>query len=224
MAIRTLLFAALAAFAIANPVPNANPDADITLERRQSVNSNDLEDGVCKPVTFIFARGSTESGNMGFIVGPQVCSNLKSSLGSNNVACQGVGGAYTAGLIPNFLPENTNQASIQAAVDMFDLANACPDTQIVAGGYSQGSAVISGAIQDIDDQLKAKVKGVVLFGYTRNLQDRGRIPGYPEDQTKVYCAVGDLVCSGTLIITVSHLTYGLNAGAAARFLAGTVSI
>jgi cutinase len=160
----------------------------------------------------------------GFVVGPQVCSDLKSRLGRNNVACQGVGGAYTAGLIPNFLPENTNRQSIQAAVDMFELADKCPDTQIVAGGYSQGSAVISGAIQDVSDSLRAKVKGVVLFGYTRNLQDRGQIPGYPEDQTKVYCAVGDLVCSGTLIITASHMTYGLNAGAAARFLADTVDI
>ncbi|KAL4877752.1 cutinase 3 [Aspergillus karnatakaensis] len=224
MTLRTLLVAALAALAIANPVPAANPEADITLERRQSINSNDLEDGVCKPVTFIYARGSTESGNMGFIVGPQVCSNLKSELGRDNVACQGVGGAYTASLIPNFLPQNTNRASIQAAVDMFDLADACPDTQIVAGGYSQGSAVIFGAIQDIDDSLKSKVKGVVLFGYTRNLQDRGRIPDYPENQTKVFCAVGDLVCSGTLVITASHLVYGVNAREAAGFLAGKVSI
>ncbi|KAL5340999.1 cutinase-domain-containing protein [Aspergillus crustosus] len=224
MSLRTILLAALATLAIANPVPNANPDADITLERRQSVNSNDLEDGICRPVTFIFARGSTESGNMGFIVGPQVCSDLKSELGSSNVACQGVGGAYTAGLIPNFFPENTNQASIDAAVDMFALADACPDTQIVAGGYSQGSAVISGAVQDIDQSLRDKVKGVVLFGFTRNLQDRGRIPGYPESQTEVYCAVGDLVCSGTLIITASHLAYGIYADDAAEFLAGTVDI
>ncbi|CEL02233.1 cutinase 3 [Aspergillus pseudodeflectus] len=221
LSINAILVAALAALSVASPLP---ADADITLERRQLISSDDLKNGDCKPVAFIFARGSTEAGNMGFIVGPQVCSDLKSRLGRNNVACQGVGGAYTAGLIPNFLPENTNRQSIQAAVDMFELADKCPDTQIVAGGYSQGSAVISGAIQDISDSLRAKVKGVVLFGYTRNLQDRGQIPGYPKDQTKVYCAVGDLVCSGTLIITASHLTYGINAGAAARFLADTVDI
>ncbi|KAL4914420.1 cutinase-domain-containing protein [Aspergillus aurantiobrunneus] len=224
ISMRALFVAALATLAIANPLPNPDPSEDITLERRQVINANDLEDGDCKPVAFIFARGSTESGNMGFIVGPQVCSGLKSKLGAENVACQGVGGAYTAGLIPNFLPENTNQASIDAAVDMFELANDCPDTQIVTGGYSQGSAVISGAVQDVDDALRAKIKGVVLFGFTRNLQDRGQIPEYPEDQTKVICAVGDLVCSGTLIITPAHLTYGVNAGEAADFLAGTVSV
>ncbi|BCS30511.1 uncharacterized protein APUU_80814A [Aspergillus puulaauensis] len=223
ISLRALLVTALATLAIANPVPNVNPEADVALERRQITNSKDLENGDCKPVAFIFARGSTETGNMGFIVGPQVCSGLKSKLGSDQVACQGVGGAYTAGLIPNFLPENTNKESIDAAVDMFKLADECGDeTQIVAAGYSQGSAVISGAVQALDDSLRDKVKGVALFGFTRNLQDKGQIPGYPEDQTKVYCAVGDLVCSGTLIITPAHLTYGTDAGSAADFLAGTV--
>ncbi|KAL4940169.1 cutinase 3 [Aspergillus oleicola] len=220
--LRTLLVAALATLAVANPLPQPDADGSMTLERRQSMNSNDLEDGKCADVAFIFARGSTETGNMGFVVGPGVCSALKRDIGSDKVVCQGVGGAYTAGLVQNFLPENTDSGSIGAAVDMFELAGKCPDTQIVAGGYSQGSAVIAGAVQKLDDSLRERVKGVVLFGYTRNLQDGGKIPGYPEDQTKVYCAVGDMVCSGTLVITAAHLTYGIDAGNAGSFLAGQV--
>jgi cutinase len=48
----------------------------------------------------------------------------------------------------------------------------------------------------------------VLFGYTKNLQNLGGVPNYPRDRLEVFCAVGDLVCSGTLTITVAHLSYG----------------
>nr|UBX54567.1 cutinase [Aspergillus sp.] len=219
VALRALLLTALAAGSLANPIPASD------IEARQLVNANDLENGVCKPVVLIFARGSTEIGNMGAIAGMPTCTALKARLGAGNVACQGVGGAYTASLIPNFLPANTNQASIREATSMFEMAHTrCPDSQIVAGGYSQGSAVMDNTIQDLPDAIKNKVKGVVLFGFTRNLQDLGRIPNYPKEQTKVICALGDLVCVGTLIITPAHLTYTLNAPEAAAFLASMVNV
>lgn len=81
---------------------------------------------------------------------------------------------------------------------------------------------MDGSIQALPAALQAKVKGVVLFGFTRNQQDDGQIPNYPQSQTDIFCAVGDLVCDGTLIITAAHLTYGVDAPAAAAFLASKV--
>jgi cutinase len=83
---------------------------------------------------------------------------------------------------------------------------------------------MDGSIQALPAAIQAQVKAVVLFGYTRNAQDGGRIPNYPTSQTKVYCAVGDLVCNDTLIITAAHLSYGADAPNAASFLAEFVTV
>ena len=256
MKIQSLIVSALAAVAVAAPQPavteSIDADALPALIARAADTSDDLKSGACKEVTFIFARGSTESGNMvcapfplfpsapdpshqqkknkqmltkkqGSIVGPQVCTALKTLLGPAKVACQGVGFPYNATLPENLLPKNTSPEAIGAATTLFNLAHTkCPDTKVVTGGYSQGSAVVDNSIQELDPAVVAQVKGAVLFGFTRNKQDGGRIPTYPTDQTKVYCADGDMVCDGTLIITAAHLTYGNDATPAAVFLASKV--
>ena len=49
---------------------------------------NDLLNGVCKNLTLIFARGTTESGNVGGIVGPPFVNALVSMLGKVKSRCR----------------------------------------------------------------------------------------------------------------------------------------
>lgn len=46
--------------------------------------------GGCKPIIMIFARGSTEIGNMGAICGPPTANGVKAKFGAGNVAVEGV--------------------------------------------------------------------------------------------------------------------------------------
>ncbi|CAN9107558.1 unnamed protein product [Alternaria alternata] len=193
----------MTALVAASPMSPAAKFSENEIQARQfgfgTTTRNELENGsagACPKAIFIFARASTETGNMG------------------------VGGPYSADLGSNALPGGTSQAAINEAVGLFQQANQkCPDTPIVSGGYSQGTAVIAGAIPKLSTTIRDQVKGVVLFGYTRNAQNRGGIPSYPSDDLEVYCATGDLVCVGTLTITAAHFSYADEAaGPAPRFL------
>lgn len=56
-----------------------------------SSTANDVtDDAPCKELTVIFARGTSEPGNIGSVIGPPLLSALQSNLGASNVAYQGV--------------------------------------------------------------------------------------------------------------------------------------
>ena len=52
---------------------------------------NQLTDGTpCRELTILFARGTTESGNVGTLAGPPFFQAVADEIGSSNVAVQGV--------------------------------------------------------------------------------------------------------------------------------------
>ncbi|KAK4031866.1 cutinase-domain-containing protein [Parachaetomium inaequale] len=195
---------AAAGLVAALPAPAVNNVADV---KARHGTRNDLENGdasACPKVIFIFARASGESGNMGSSTGPAVANALTQKY-AKDLWVQGVGGPYTAGMGDNGLPAGTSQAAIDEAKKMFAMANdKCPDTAVVAGGYSQGTAVMSNSVSQLPSEQMDQLKGVVLFGYTKNKQNGGQIPNFPADKLKVFCNQGDQVCTGSLIVAATE--------------------
>ncbi|KAK9770179.1 putative Cutinase [Seiridium cardinale] len=209
---KSIVFLTLVAATLASPV-------SVRSVKRQTVGdtANEFVDGGCRDVIFIFSRGSTESGNMGTIIGPEVANGLKSSLGDADVAAQGVD--YAAALETNFLPGGADPAGIATMVSLLNqAASQCPDAKIVIGGYSQGAAMTHRAVEQLDAATVERITGVTLFGDTQ-YQQTGGVVG----SVKIYCAVGDLVCDGTLTITAAHLSYGVDAGDATSFLVSLIN-
>nr|RBQ90672.1 hypothetical protein FVER53263_12346 [Fusarium verticillioides] len=184
------------------------------LEARDLLNRNDLEDGdssSCPPAILIYARGSTEPGNLGITVGPILAEAMQ--LAIPGIWIQGVGGPYTADLAPNFLPEGTTDASIDEAKRLFQMAY-----------DNQGTVVVGYALSELQSAVQNQVVGAALFGYTKNEQLGGRIPNYPTDKTKIFCLPTDLVCDGTLFILPAHFLYGADAaGPGPEFLVGQIN-
>lgn len=67
------------------------------------------------------------------------------------------------------------------------------------------------ALTESNATIQDQVAGAVLFGYTKNQQNDGRIPNFPEEKTSVECRAGDAVCRGTLTILPAHFLYGSEA-------------
>ncbi len=101
--------------------------------RQRSFTRNDLIDGSpCKDLTVIYARGTSESGNVGSIAGPPFFSALASSLGASKVDVQGV--AYNADW-PGAFAGGDAQGSTTMANLVNQASTQCPDTKIVMSGY-----------------------------------------------------------------------------------------
>ena len=103
------------------------------LPRQASSTANDLVNGKCAPVTVIFARGTTETGNIGTVVGPPLESAVQSALGgASNVAFQGV--KYPAD-VQGFLEGGDPDGAKTMAGLAMQAVTDCPGTQVVMSGY-----------------------------------------------------------------------------------------
>lgn len=217
MTLRSLLtvLAATAAPAIAlcAPVPAAGADP-------------------CPDVELVFIRGTGEPPGAGR-VGDALAEALRPLLGGRSLGVYGAN--YPASL--NFL--STQNGANDAGGHIAYMADACPGTRIVLGGFSQGASAVSmlagvppigdrigniGSAPPLAPRLAGNVAAVAVFGnpgglFGTPLSTTGQFAGRTID----LCSAGDPICSDGDSRS-AHSSYELAPypGQAANFIAGLV--
>ncbi|KAK0264378.1 hypothetical protein LTR91_009340 [Friedmanniomyces endolithicus] len=202
---KLLLSLSLAALALANPI-----------EKRQYVGQNtenQLTDGTpCRAITILFARGTTESGNVGTLAGPPFFQAVVGDVGASKVAVQGVD--YAADIAG--FDEGGDPAGAATLAGLIKRAQTqCPNTKLVVSGYSQGGQVVHKAALELSASQTAFINSVVIFG---DPDDGEPVGSVPSSKVLIICHVGDDICLHGDLILPPHLTYGENAQQAATFV------
>jgi cutinase len=169
--------------------------------------------GGCPDVELVFARGTGEPQGLG-IVGRPLAGALAAELPGRTVRSFAV--VYAAA---------SNQASAgPGATNMSQrvaqVAQACPETQFVIGGYSQGATVTDIAIgirgvgtrgEAIPAALEPRVAAVVVYGNPLGLRRQTIAQASPAFGPKAieFCNTGDPVCGGGNTFA-AHLAYTRN--------------
>ena len=176
--------AATAASLMLGPVPQAAADG-------------------CPDVELVFARGTGEPPGLGR-VGQALAGALTPMLGGRSLATYGVN--YPASV--NFL--STSSGATDAENHLGAAAVACPATQFVLGGFSQGAAVISmlagvpplgnlvgnlGSAPPMPPEAADQIAAVAVFGnpaarFGTPLSSTGLFAGQAID----LCSPGDPIC------------------------------
>ncbi|WP_313674766.1 cutinase family protein [Mycolicibacterium sp.] len=159
----------------------------------------------CPDVELIFARGTSEPAGIGR-VGQALSSELAASLGGLTLGTYGVN--YPASY--DFLA--TADGAIDATNRLTTMAQECPATRFVLGGYSQGAAVVDmllgipplgnkvgevGSAAPLPQSLASKVAAVAVFGNPATKFGNPVSMAVPPFSGKGIdlCADGDPICS-----------------------------
>ncbi|KAJ6603368.1 cutinase-domain-containing protein [Mycena vulgaris] len=102
---------------------------------------------------FLFARGTSESGNVGARIGPPLIADLRAVLGTAGIAAQGVD--HDASVLGN--PHPTSKPTTPMVSLINTAARQCPSTKIVISRYSQGTQVVHNAAAKLTAAVTARI-------------------------------------------------------------------
>ncbi|MBJ7337257.1 cutinase family protein [Mycolicibacterium sp.] len=212
---RVSLAVATACVAVLAPVVSTFPTAGLGVASA---------DG-CPDIEVVFARGTNEAPGLG-LPGGSFVDALRSKVGGRSVGAYAVNYPATYDFLAAADGANDASAHIQYMMD------ACPNTRLVLGGYSQGAAVMDviaavpipaiGFTNPLPPNTPDFVAALVAFG------NPSAKLGLPLTSSPVWgsrsidlCNAGDPVCQTNGEDVAAHRAYaGGPANAAANFVAG----
>jgi len=151
----------------------------------------------CAPLEIIVARGTSEPGDLGVIVGDPIVARCKRDLGQD--VCRGYPVQYDATLVSFVDGEGPRDIAKRVA----KMKTECPNMKFIVAGYSQGGAIAAQGLSQIASAGNAnKVIGVVFYAPFGNAAP----PAQYSDRKLVHCASGDAVCGGGAG-TSAHTSY-----------------
>jgi len=136
----------------------------------------------CSKLEIIVARGTSEPGQLGQVVGDPVVARVKRDLPGVDV--RGYPVQYPASLAGS----QTGIADIGKRLAQEN--KECPDEKFALVGYSQGGMVVLSALAAIPAEISKKVVAIILYG----AGDGSVVTGSYKDKVLANCAPGDFAC------------------------------
>ncbi|KAG2762330.1 hypothetical protein JG687_00017371 [Phytophthora cactorum] len=173
-------------------------------------NPANLVSAECSDVHVVFARGSGEMAGLG-ICGEPLVSGITSDLSGMSVS------SYAVSYLASMDQTSAGPGATDMTNHVVSVAQECPNTVFVLGGYSQGASVTDIAIgikttlgsgDTIPDTLASRIKAIVTFGNPLKLMGETIASASSTYGSKAieFCNTGDPVC-GNGFNTMAHLTY-----------------
>jgi len=158
----------------------------------------------CAKYEVIVARGTSEPGEFGTIVGDPLIARVIKNLGKDARGYPvqypaDAGGMGKQGEDPALVKARREVGPKDIIQRIASQMKECPGERFALVGYSQGGGVISGAAQMLTAEQAAKIDAVVTYGA------KGTFPAALQKKWLNNCAPGDM-CGG-LPGTEGHLSY-----------------
>ncbi|OWZ22161.1 Cutin hydrolase [Phytophthora megakarya] len=164
----------------------------------------------CSDVHVVFARGSGEMPGLG-ICGQPLVSGIASNLPGMSVS------SYAVTYLAAYDQTSAGPGATDMTNHVVSVAQACPNTVFVLGGYSQGASVTDISIgirtmlgmgSTIPETLAPRIKAIVTFGNPLKLMGQTISSASSVYGSKAieFCNMGDPVCAAGFNM-MAHLMY-----------------